>query len=98
MNSESRPVVLVTGASGFVGRHLVPTLLQGGWSVRRAVRSPEGLPDEVVIGSRTGLEDSDARRRVRNEHVAQPIPAIRAESPDRVGEVHRAPTAGVDVQ
>lgn len=47
--SESRRVVLVTGASGFVGRHVVPDLVREGWSVRRAVRSPEGLDGEVVI-------------------------------------------------
>lgn len=49
--SERKPVVLVTGASGFVGRHVAPALAREGWSVRRAVRSPEGLDDEVVIES-----------------------------------------------
>ncbi|WP_375313662.1 NAD-dependent epimerase/dehydratase family protein [Bradyrhizobium sp. A5] len=49
--SERKPVVLVTGASGFVGRHVAPALALAGWSVRRAVRSPEGLDDEVVIES-----------------------------------------------
>jgi UDP-glucose 4-epimerase len=47
--SERKPVVLVTGASGFVGRHVAPVLAREGWSVRRAVRSPEGVDDEVVI-------------------------------------------------
>ncbi|MET4390462.1 UDP-glucose 4-epimerase [Bradyrhizobium sp. F1.4.3] len=47
--SENKPVVLVTGASGFVGRHVVPALVREGWSVRRAVRSPEGIADEVVV-------------------------------------------------
>ncbi|MCK1475382.1 NAD-dependent epimerase/dehydratase family protein [Bradyrhizobium sp. 197] len=47
--NEPKPVVLVTGASGFVGRHVVPALARQGWSVRRAVRSPEGMDDEVVI-------------------------------------------------
>ncbi len=47
--SEHKPVVLVTGASGFVGRHVAPALASEGWSVRRAVRSPEGTDDEVVI-------------------------------------------------
>ncbi|TYO66479.1 NAD-dependent epimerase/dehydratase family protein [Bradyrhizobium hipponense] len=49
--SERKPVVLVTGASGFVGRHVAPALSREGWSVRRAVRNPEGLDDEVVIES-----------------------------------------------
>ncbi|AWM02353.1 NAD-dependent epimerase/dehydratase family protein [Bradyrhizobium amphicarpaeae] len=47
--SEKKPVVLVTGANGFVGRHVAPALAREGWSVRRAVRSPQGVDDEVVI-------------------------------------------------
>lgn len=47
--SEKKPVVLVTGANGFVGRHVAPVLKAHGWSVRRAVRSPEGREDEVTI-------------------------------------------------
>lgn len=49
--SERKPVVLVTGASGFVGRHVAPALANEGWLVRRAVRSPEGIDNEVMIES-----------------------------------------------
>ncbi|RZN35410.1 NAD-dependent epimerase/dehydratase family protein [Bradyrhizobium sp. Leo121] len=48
----SRPIVLVTGANGFVGRHLTPVLSRAGWTVRRAVRSSRSsIDDEVVVGS-----------------------------------------------
>jgi UDP-glucose 4-epimerase len=47
----SRPIVLVTGASGFVGRHLVPVLARNGWAVRRAVRTLSGSDDEALVES-----------------------------------------------
>lgn len=47
--SGNKRIVLVTGANGFVGRHVALDLAHDGWSVRRAVRNPEGLDDEVVV-------------------------------------------------
>lgn len=41
--------VLVTGASGFVGRHLVSRLSHAGLGVRAAVRQPVDLPCEVAM-------------------------------------------------
>jgi UDP-glucose 4-epimerase len=48
---DGRPVVLVTGANGFVGQHLIPTLASRGWIVRRASRMPTGEPNDVLIES-----------------------------------------------
>jgi nucleoside-diphosphate-sugar epimerase len=41
--------ILVTGATGFVGRALVARLLAERRAVRAAVRRPAGLPDEALI-------------------------------------------------
>lgn len=48
------PIVLVTGANGFVGRHVVSALTKAGWHVRRAQRTAT-VPthDEDTV---TGLE------------------------------------------
>ena len=48
---SDRPTVLVTGASGFVGRHVSPILAHDGWNVRSVVRHPAGYENEVVVGS-----------------------------------------------
>jgi UDP-glucose 4-epimerase len=48
---DGRPVVLVTGANGFVGQHLTPMLASSGWTVRRASRTPTGVQNEVFIES-----------------------------------------------
>ena len=57
----------MTGATGFVGRHLLPVLQRYGWAVRAAVRRRSGLQNEAVVGSigretdwRAGLDGVDA--------------------------------------
>jgi len=35
------PTAFVTGATGFLGRHLIDVLLEAGWSITAMVRSPE---------------------------------------------------------
>lgn len=49
--NDGRPKVLVTGASGFVGRHVLPLLERNGWSARRAVRTPPQDANDVKIDS-----------------------------------------------
>jgi UDP-glucose 4-epimerase len=48
---DGRPVVLVTGASGFIGRHLTPMLESNGWLVRQALRTAKTRPGDVLIPS-----------------------------------------------
>jgi len=48
---DGRSIVLITGGSGFVGRHLAPVLARDGWIVRRVVRHPSSDGNDVVIGS-----------------------------------------------
>lgn len=89
--------VLVTGASGFVGRHLVPVLLAD-HEVVAAVRAPGRAPEgcaEMVVGDIDGSTDwSDAlvgveavvhlaaRVHVMEESAADPLAAYRAVNRD----------------
>jgi len=41
--SQTQPLILVTGATGYVGGRLVPRLLQAGYRVRVLVRDPKRL-------------------------------------------------------
>jgi UDP-glucose 4-epimerase len=87
--TDARPVVLVTGAGGFVGRHLVPVLAGEGWRVRRAVRTLSGSDDEVLIGSLGPATDWQAAL-AGVEAVAHL--AARAHHPgeERAAELYRA--------
>lgn len=46
----AKSTVLVTGANGFIGRHLAASLAREGWAVRRAVRQSSNDGD-IVVGS-----------------------------------------------
>ena len=55
-NSAQAPLAAVTGATGFIGRHLVPALANAGWRVRLLLRREpvdpvgRGVRPEVVAG------------------------------------------------
>ncbi len=84
--------VMVTGASGFVGRHLCESLVQGGFSVKAAVRREPGQPlagdvvhldllDHATV--QQSLTDVDCvvhlagRAHVLNDQVVDPLAAFR---------------------
>jgi 2-alkyl-3-oxoalkanoate reductase len=67
MTDSKAPLIAVTGASGFIGRRLVPALMQAGWRVRLLMRRDPVLPEwrtlrpEVVAG---GLAEPAALERL----------------------------------
>jgi UDP-glucose 4-epimerase len=85
---NGRPVILVTGASGFVGCHLAPALARAGWSVRRTVRRASDTADEILIRSlgpatdwRDALDGTDAvvhlAARVHHHHEEHAVELYR---------------------
>ncbi|MGX4770677.1 NAD-dependent epimerase/dehydratase family protein [Bradyrhizobium guangdongense] len=102
--SVRKPIVLVTGASGFIGSHVAPALAREGWSVRRAVRSPKGMDKEVVIESvgpntdwTAALEGADAvvhlAARVHHKHEEHAVQLYR--SVNIAGTLHLARSAAI---
>lgn len=49
--------VLVTGASGFIGRHAVPRLCEKGYEVHCVTSGKAAAGDEAIIWHRTDLMD-----------------------------------------
>jgi 2-alkyl-3-oxoalkanoate reductase len=91
-------LVAVTGASGFVGPHLVAALARHGWKMRLLVRRWSPLPSlpgveaEVVFGD---LDDEAALRRlvVGAEAVVHAAGLIKARRPADFDRVNRQGTA-----
>ena len=53
--------VALTGGTGFIGQHLVRTLLRDGFHVRALTRKPNALPENINLQQITGvLEDQSA--------------------------------------
>ena len=51
MTSSSRPSILLTGASGYIGGRLLPVLQQRGLGVRCLARRPDFLEARVAPGT-----------------------------------------------
>ena len=59
--NDSRLVVLLTGANGFVGRNIAPVLTDNGMIVRQAMRKPSADTNAVIIdalGPHTNWEEA----------------------------------------
>lgn len=85
MSMQARPVVALTGATGFIGQRLVPLLAAEGWRLRLLLRRDpvraewRGVEPQIVAG---GLDDAAALRQLVSGvdavvHVAGLIKATR---------------------
>ena len=65
--------VLVTGATGYIGSHLVPRLLDAGYAVRVLSRNPDRLPgewrDRVQVEKGDAADDADVRKALEGVDV-----------------------------
>jgi uncharacterized protein YbjT (DUF2867 family) len=94
MNRE-QPLVLLTGATGYVGGRLLPLLEQRGLRLRCACRQPERLRSRVTATTEVAqgdMMDSESLRLEVNEaQVLRPTGQI----PSLLTEAPRGPFAGL---
>ncbi len=99
MNGGPQPSALVTGASGFIGQHLVRQLLLRGQRVSCLVRSTSNIAElraagcELLTGDLTARDVASAIEVSRPRTVFHLGGCVRAREPSEFGRVN---TAGVD--
>ena len=93
-------MILLTGASGTVGRALLPLLLEAGHDVRALVRDPRGLGRhrvevQIALGDLARLGDRHLQRQALRgaDTVIHLAAAIRDEPHARVEELNGLATA-----
>lgn len=89
---------LVTGATGFVGSHLVETLQRTGWSVTALVRTPQKLEDAGIQGVRSLVGDLASTETLaaacRDQDVVFHVAGlVAARTPEEYLDVNRDGTA-----
>ncbi|MGE0048832.1 MAG: NAD-dependent epimerase/dehydratase family protein [Acidithiobacillus sp.] len=74
MSAEPRYSALVTGATGFIGGHLVQRLLKEGWKLRLLVRNSAALP--ASLAAQVELHPGDLRDRESLQAVAAGVDVV----------------------
>ena len=107
MPVAAKPLIAVTGGTGFVGRHMITALLNQGYRVRALARTPSKLADlehddlDILKGSLGNddaalIENADVVLHMAGLIKARNLPDIMAVNRDAAGNIaRRAQEAGV---